>query len=210
MPAPTVALDLSNPPLTPPDPKRPTIVITFGKDILPFTDPAKGRAAEPTVLSHAVRRELMKVFPNHLIEIAFGSADKSMIACDDGAPAGSDESRGLAAEAQPVILRVLQDPWRYEWSGIPLADAKQAIGYVLTRAQNDPDLGYLLGPGTEAFRLLCEAEARICQKPLSEVLDARGKALGSRERSYFTEAEHQRRQEKREQASHLEDEEDEA
>ena len=202
MPVSTVALDLSTPPFTPPEPKR-VITITFGKDILPFTDPSIGRSANIDAFVAAVRRELIRDFPHYLVEIAFGPEEKSTIACNDGALAGSEESRNFAAEAQRSILRVLQDPWRYEWSGVPLADPKQAIDYLLTRAQRDPDLGHLLGPCTQAFNQLCEAEAKLLGKPLSEVLDARGRAIGGRERTYFTEVEHQRRQEKREQASHL-------
>lgn len=34
-----------------------------------------------------------------------------------------------------------------------------AVTYVLTRAQHDPDLGYYLGPHTEAWERLVAAEA---------------------------------------------------
>lgn len=39
--------------------------------------------------------------------------------------------------------------------------ALTAIQYVLSRTQTDPDLGYYLGRGSEAFRLLCVAEAAL-------------------------------------------------
>ncbi len=37
-------------------------------------------------------------------------------------------------------------------------DAK-AVDYILRRLQADPRLAYLLGPGSEAYRLLTEAQA---------------------------------------------------
>ncbi len=49
-----------------------------------------------------------------------------------------------------------------------------AVDYLLTRAQTDPDLGYQIGPGTEAFRLLCAAQAAATSVPLEEVERQRG------------------------------------
>lgn len=40
-----------------------------------------------------------------------------------------------------------------------VAQLVSAVDYVLTRAQTDPDLGYLLGPATEAWERLVKAEA---------------------------------------------------
>jgi hypothetical protein len=53
----------------------------------------------------------------------------------------------------------------------------EAVKYVLDRSQTDPDLGYYLGPGTQAFYLLCKAEAAHLGKPLQEVEAQRRKDL---------------------------------
>jgi len=45
----------------------------------------------------------------------------------------------------------------------------EAVKYVLDRSQTDPDLGYYLGPGMQAFYLLCKAEAAHLGKPLPEI-----------------------------------------
>ena len=60
---------------------------------------------------------------------------------------------------------------------------RKAIKYVLDRAQTDADFGYQIGPMTEAFRLLCEAEAAITGNPLAEVEKARGRSLARHPRS---------------------------
>lgn len=57
------------------------------------------------------------------------------------------------------------------------SDASKAITYVLDRAQTDPDLGYLVGPMTEVFRLLCQAEATARGESLGAVEARRGKSL---------------------------------
>ena len=58
---------------------------------------------------------------------------------------------------------------------VPLAEA---IGDHLTRAQrDDAELGYLVGPGTETFRLLCLAEAAATGRPVAEVEAVRGRDL---------------------------------
>ncbi|HSN16447.1 MAG TPA: hypothetical protein VLT61_17565 [Anaeromyxobacteraceae bacterium] len=71
-----------------------------------------------------------------------------------------------------------------------LAAATKAVRYVLNRAQVDADLGYQIGPGMEAFRLLCEAEATIDGKALETVEAERGKSLSRWPRRYLTRAEH--------------------
>lgn len=53
----------------------------------------------------------------------------------------------------------------------------EAVKYVLDRSQTDPDLGYYLGPGMQAFYLLCKAEAAYLGKPLAEVEAQRRKDL---------------------------------
>lgn len=64
---------------------------------------------------------------------------------------------------------------------IPIARAAEqlyeATSYTLSRAQTDPDLGYLLGPGMQAFCLLCKGEAAYLGKPLKEVEDRRRRDL---------------------------------
>lgn len=53
----------------------------------------------------------------------------------------------------------------------------EAVKYVLDRSQTDPDLGYYLGPGMQAFYLLCKAEAAHLGKSLQEVEAQRCKDL---------------------------------
>lgn len=53
----------------------------------------------------------------------------------------------------------------------------RAVRYVLDRSQRDPDLGYYIGPGTQAFKELCQAEAAYTGKPLAEIEEARGTDL---------------------------------
>lgn len=43
----------------------------------------------------------------------------------------------------------------------PAAKARDAIAYVLTRAQTDPNLRYYLSPHTEAWERLVAAEAAL-------------------------------------------------
>ncbi len=52
-----------------------------------------------------------------------------------------------------------------------------AVKAVLDRAQTDPDLGYLLGPGGNVFRLLCEAEAEALGESIASVSARRGMDL---------------------------------
>ncbi len=52
-----------------------------------------------------------------------------------------------------------------------------AIQHVLTRAQIDVDLGYHLGPLTQSFEKLVEAEATITGRPLAEVRAARARSM---------------------------------
>lgn len=52
--------------------------------------------------------------------------------------------------------------------------ALKAVRYVLDRAQVDPDLGYYVGPGTQAFALLCAADAEARGVPLEIVERERG------------------------------------
>lgn len=47
------------------------------------------------------------------------------------------------------------------------------IKYLLDRLQEDPDVMWYCGPGTETFRRLCMAEAAYLGCPLKEVEKAR-------------------------------------
>ncbi len=53
----------------------------------------------------------------------------------------------------------------------------EAVKYALDRSQTDPDLGYYLGPGTQAFYLLCKAEAAHLGQPLAEIEKERRRDL---------------------------------
>lgn len=52
-----------------------------------------------------------------------------------------------------------------------------AIQYTLLQAQVNADMGYVLGPGVEAFERLVKAEALIAGRPLAEVRSTRARAL---------------------------------
>jgi hypothetical protein len=53
----------------------------------------------------------------------------------------------------------------------------EAVKYTLDRSQTDPDLGYYLGPGMQAFFLLCKAEAAFSGQPLADVEAGRRRDL---------------------------------
>ena len=64
-------------------------------------------------------------------------------------------------------MSYVQTPAERAEAFVPLVDA---ILYLQERAQrDDPELGHLLGPGTEAFRLLCLAEAAATRRPVADV-----------------------------------------
>jgi len=73
--------------------------------------------------------------------------------------------------------------------------ATKAIKYTLGRAQTDADLGYLIGPMMETFRLLCEAEAAIDGRDVEVVTSQRSKSLARQPRQYLTRAEWEQEQE---------------
>jgi hypothetical protein len=58
---------------------------------------------------------------------------------------------------------------------IPLAD--RAVKYLLDRVQHDPDLRYYCGPGTQAWHLLCWAEAARTGEPIEKVEAERARDL---------------------------------
>jgi len=58
---------------------------------------------------------------------------------------------------------------------LPRDSVRVAILKTLSRRQTDADFGHLLGPGTETFRLLCEAEAALTGKAVEEVTEERSK-----------------------------------
>ena len=53
----------------------------------------------------------------------------------------------------------------------------EAVKYSLDRSQTDPDFRYECGPGTQAFYLLCKAEAAYLGRPLKEVEKERRRYL---------------------------------
>jgi hypothetical protein len=57
---------------------------------------------------------------------------------------------------------------------------REVVTYLLDRAQTNPDLGYLIGRGTEAFRLLCLAEARRLAEDPRTIEQRRGRDLQAR------------------------------
>lgn len=52
----------------------------------------------------------------------------------------------------------------------------EAVAYVLNRAQVDADLGYQVGPATEAFERLCRGEALFTGQSLEHVQRARARS----------------------------------
>ncbi len=52
---------------------------------------------------------------------------------------------------------------------LPEDQARKAIGHVLRRIKDSPDLGYHLGLGTESFALLTEAAATLYNEPVEKV-----------------------------------------
>ena len=53
----------------------------------------------------------------------------------------------------------------------PLAQARQALSYVLGQIHDRPEVGWYLGIGTQTFALLTEAFATIAGKDLADVID---------------------------------------
>jgi hypothetical protein len=56
----------------------------------------------------------------------------------------------------------------------------EAVAFVLNRAQMDSDLGYQIGPATEAFKRLCRAEAAFTGQSVDHVMRARSRATTPR------------------------------
>lgn len=54
-----------------------------------------------------------------------------------------------------------------------MTDTHNAILYILNRIQDDADLYFLCGFGTETFRLLCLAEAEMTGQPVASVEERR-------------------------------------
>jgi len=67
--------------------------------------------------------------------------------------------------------------------------AVKAVRHTLDRSQTDADFGYLVGPGTQSFRLLCEAEAALSGRPVAEISAARATSHATLPRQYLTRAE---------------------
>lgn len=51
----------------------------------------------------------------------------------------------------------------------PIEQASRAISYVLERIRTDPDIGWNMGFGTQAFSLLTEAMATLDNAPVVTV-----------------------------------------
>ena len=49
----------------------------------------------------------------------------------------------------------------------------RVVTYLLDRMQSNADLYYEIGWGTQAFRLLCEAEAEATSVPVADVMRKR-------------------------------------
>ncbi len=65
--------------------------------------------------------------------------------------------------------------------------ADLAVTYVLDRAQTDADLGYLIGPMTEAFAKLCAAEAAYTGEDVETVTARRSVSHARYPRRYLSE-----------------------
>jgi hypothetical protein len=55
--------------------------------------------------------------------------------------------------------------------------AERACAHILSLSQTNPDVGYLIGPATESFELLCAAQAEYTGEPLEQVERERGRDL---------------------------------
>ena len=167
---------MSQEPIAPVIPK-PALQVVLGKDVQPALDAITDPAAKG-LLVRAIQTALLPVCPGRRVEVGYdfsnGSCVRSALEVDPD-----------IAAAVPVIRDVLFDAHRYEWDGAELATPAQAVTYVLDRCQTDADLGYLIGPGAQAFKLLCEAEAGLLKQPLAAVMDRRSKSLAREPRRYF-------------------------
>ncbi len=174
---------MSQEPIAPVVPK-PALQVVLGKDVQPALDAISNHAAKG-LLIRAIQTALLPVCPGRRVEVGYdfsnGSSVRSALEVDAD-----------IAAAVPVIRDVLFDAHRYEWDGAELATPAQAVTYVLDRCQTDADLGYLIGPGAQAFRLLCEAEAGALKQPLAAVMDRRSKSLAREPRQYFRDGERRR------------------
>ena len=70
-----------------------------------------------------------------------------------------------------------------------MSPADKAVTYILDRAQTDADLGYLIGPCTESFTLLCQAEACRTGESVEAVKARRSKRHYRWPRQYLSERE---------------------
>lgn len=176
--------------LTPPDPTPtdPPVEIILGADVAHSIAAAGGEHRHP-LLVRAIHREIGKLWPGRTITVAFDPTRPSAIRSDEALDRVYPTPLSTAI---PVLRAVVFDAHRYEWDGKPLATPSEAIAHMLNRCQTDADLGYLVGPGAQAFRLLCEAEAGLLGEPLSAVLDRRSKSYARSPRQYFREGERRR------------------
>ena len=81
-----------------------------------------------------------------------------------------------------------------ERSADAIAASEEAIRYLLGRIQEDPNVHYYCGFGTQAFALLCKAESALTGKPLAEVEQQRRKNLTPRHRQQEPDVELLRRE----------------
>lgn len=77
-----------------------------------------------------------------------------------------------------------------------MTTADRAVSYVLARAQEDADLGHLIGPFTESFKLLCAAEAERTGEALDDVEARRGTSHARAPRHFLSASEHEAEAEK--------------
>ncbi len=174
---------MSQEPIAPVAPLPPLHVV-LGKDVQPALDAISDHAVKG-LLVRAIQTALLPVCPSRRVEVAYDFSNGSCVR-------SALEVDADIAAAVPVIRDVLFDAHRYEWDGAELASPAQAVTYLLDRCQTDADLGYLIGPGAQAFRMLCEAEAGALKQPLAAVMDRRSKSLAHAPRQYFREGERRR------------------
>jgi hypothetical protein len=78
-------------------------------------------------------------------------------------------------EGAPPRVKVARDRLMLLVGAAP--EMANAVKYLLDRSQENPDLGYYVGPGMQSFHLLCKAEAKYSGRELAEVEKERGRDL---------------------------------
>jgi hypothetical protein len=106
-----------------------------------------------------------------------GSAHYTAPIADPHLPHGQHLARlqGLAEER--VIPLAPEDAEALRWALRVIEVNRRAVRGLLTRSQLDPDVGWLISPGTESFERLCDAEAAFLGCDVAMIRDQRGKDL---------------------------------